>query len=128
MSLQRYEKIFVIIKRRITQIEELPETVIEEKEKQEYLSSLIQKSYFTIISIVLNAINIVLPDSSLKFLIPALGIVVCCYLLVGIMDEIDIFDVKKDDADVFQERFNEKKEELKLQKEILEQARKRNKK
>lgn len=114
----------VIIRKRIVQIQDLPDTVIEEKERNNYVNTLTQKCYFTIIATVLNIINIFLPDSPLKFIVPALGIVICCYFLVGIMDEIDIFNVKKDDADVFQERIKEKEEELRLQKEIIENARK----
>lgn len=106
-------------KKRITQIGELPKTVLSEDQKEENIKSLTIQLYVMLGGFVLSAINIFLPDGLLKFLIPILVILIVGYLLINIMAEIDAFDVKKDDVDIYLERQQLKRDELQKQKDIL---------
>ena len=111
--------------RRIKQIDDLPEVAISAQEKEKYNETLTRYIYVLLGAIILNVINIFLPDGLLKFVIPLVSVIIIGVILSSIMEDADAYDLKKDDVEVYLEEQEKRKEEIKRQKELMEAEQKK---
>lgn len=111
--------------RRIKQIDDLPEVAISAQEKEKYNETLTRYIYVLLGAIILNVINIFLPDGLLKFVIPLFSVIIIGVILSSIMEDADAYDLKKDDVEVYLEEQEKRKEEIKRQKELMEAEQKK---
>ena len=98
--------------RRIKQIDDLPEVAISAQEKEKYNETLTRYIYVLLGAIILNVINIFLPDGLLKFVIPLVSVIIIGVILSSIMEDADAYDLKKDDVEVYLEEQEKRKEEI----------------
>lgn len=89
-------------------IEELPTTVISKSVKISNLNKLQKNTKIFKVALILNIINLLVPNGLLKFLLPALTIVLVSNILVQLFEEIDTFNITKGQIDMVDE-FKEKR-------------------
>lgn len=111
--------------RRIKQIDDLPEVAMSAQEKEKYSETLTKYIYILLGAVVLNVINIFLPDGLLKFIVPLVSVIVMGVILSSIMEDADAYDLKKDDVEIYLEEQERRKEEVKRQKELMEAEQKK---
>lgn len=116
-----------LVRNRINQISQMPPEVFTRKEKETYLKELSIRLYIVLGFLVVSFINILLPDGLLKFIIPLLCAVVVGTLLSSIFEEVDSFDMTKDDVDIYLEEQEKRKNDMKKQRELMEEENRRRK-
>lgn len=86
--------------RRHNNIFSLPTYVISKKIKNDNLKKLKNNSYIFYVLLALNVVNLFLPNGLLKFVLPAVSIVIVTNILIQLFEEIDTFNVSKEDVNV----------------------------
>lgn len=113
----------LLIRKRRQNLMSLPDSILSENDKEESADTLSKRIYVTIGCLGVSVINTFIPDGTIKFMIPILAIIVAGLMFSSTMEEMDAFDFKKDDVDIYLDQQEKRKEERKEQKAKMEEAR-----
>lgn len=94
--------------RRYNNIFSLPNSVINKKVKEDNLKKLSNNKYVFYILGALCLLNFFLPNGLLKFIVPAIVIIITTNILISLFEEIDCFNVTVDEVNAVQD-FKEKR-------------------
>ena len=98
--------------KRINDIRDLPTEMISKKDKKDNLVMLDKNKKILNIILILNAINLILPNTLFKLFIPSFTIVISTNLWIQLFDEIDTFSATKGEFNVILDYNKKQKEEV----------------
>lgn len=113
----------ILIRKRSQNLMSLPDSILSENDKEESANTLSKRIYVTIGCLGVSVINTFISDGTIKFMVPILAMIVAGLMLSSTMEEMDAFDFKKDDVDIYLDQQEKRKEERREQKAKMEEAR-----
>lgn len=113
----------LLIRKRSQNLMSLPDSILSESDKEESANTLSKRIYVTIGCLGVSVVNAFIPDGTIKFMVPILAMIVAGLMLSSTMEEMDAFDFKKDDVDIYLDQQEKRREERKEQKAKMEEAR-----
>ena len=106
---------------RIQKIKKVSSDILEDEEKEDYISTLYNYLKIFFISAFISIISTILPIGIFRFVIPVISLLISSKVLQTVFDEIDDFEVDQKDIEILKEFFAKVEKDIKQKDEIQKQ-------